>query len=87
MSENKSLGIRIDDYVISFPEGDFIEETDEGLSVLVDIYKVIGNERTRVAQEEITEELRSKIEAFINTILLEAVEAAEKVVGENNVKD
>lgn len=87
MSENKSLGIRIDDYVISFPEGDFIEETDEGLSVLVDIYKVIGNERTRVAQEEITEELRTKIEAFINTILLEAVEAAEKVVGENNVKD
>lgn len=87
MSESRSLGIRIDDYVISFPEGDFVEETDEGLSVLVDIYKVVGNERTRVAQEEVTEELRVKIEALINTILEEAVEAAEKVVGKNNVED
>lgn len=87
MMSNKSLGIRIDDYVISFPEGDFIEETEDGLSVLVDIYKVVGNERTRVAQEEITEELRVKIEAFINTILTEAVEAAENVVGKDNVED
>ena len=84
---NKSLGIRIDDYVISFPEGEFIEETEEGLSVLVDIYRVVGNERTRVAEDEVTEELRVKIEAFINTILTEAVEAAENVVGKDNVKD
>ncbi len=84
---NKSLGIKIDDYVISFPEGEFIEETEEGLSVLVDIYRVVGNERTRVAQEEVTEELRVKIEAFINTILTEAVEEAERVVGKDNVKD
>ena len=87
MMSNKSLGIRIDDYVISFPEGEFIEETEEGLSVLVDIYRVVGNERTRVAQEEVTEELRVKIEAFINTILTEAVEEAERVVGKDNVKD
>ena len=87
MMSNKSLGIRIDDYVISFPEGEFIEETEDGLSVLVDIYRVVGNERTRVAQEEVTEELRVKIEAFINTILTEAVEEAERVVGKDNVKD
>ncbi len=87
MMSNKSLGIRIDDYVISFPEGEFIEETEDGLSVLVDIYRVVGNERTRVAEDEVTEELRVKIEAFINTILTEAVEAAENVVGKDNVKD
>lgn len=87
MMSNKSLGIRIDDYVISFPEGEFIEETEDGLSVLVDIYRVVGNERTRVAEDEVTEELRVKIEAFINTILTEAVEEAERVVGKDNVKD
>lgn len=87
MSKEKSVLFIDDKYAIAFPEeGDFIEETEDGeLSILVDIYKITDGKRTPVSQEEVTEELREKISAFVNKILLEAVE--EQLGDKNNVED
>lgn len=87
MSKSERAVLLVDEnYAIAFPEeGDFIEESEDGgLSILVDIYKIVGDKRVNVSGDEVTEELRTKIEAFVNAILMEAV---DKELGDDNVKD
>lgn len=78
-------GFRLDDYFIALPEKDFIvEDKDGNMHILVDIYKLEkDNTRTKVEESQITPELEAKITAYINEILLQALEEEEK----KNVKD
>lgn len=82
----KREGIRVDDYLVCFPEGEFVEETDDGgLSILIDVYKILpDNSLASVPKEQIDQELENKISATINYIIEQAVhEAMEK----DNVED
>ena len=74
--EDKRPGFMIDNYLITFPPfGDIIEEHEDGaMSVLIDVYKVDGTNRTQVEQSEITPELEVKINAYINKMLEDAIE-------------
>ena len=74
--EDKRPGFMIDDYLITFPPfGDLIEEHEDGsLSVLLDIYKVDGETKTRADQADLTPELEKKINAYINKMLEDAIE-------------
>lgn len=75
---SRADGFRIDDYYICFPEGDFITEDEEGTAIAVDIYRVMDNNNLEpVKADEVTEELRAKIESWINTALERAIEQAE----------
>jgi hypothetical protein len=76
-------GIRIDDYLICFPEGDIITEDEKGMSVLVDIFRLDRGNRIRVKQEELSEELEIKINAYINEMLISYIEEEEKRNGKN----
>ena len=77
---SKIGGFRIDDYFIALPENDFIVEDEEGkMHILVDIYTLDkDNIKSRVNESEITPELEVKISAYINEILLQAIEEEEK---------
>jgi hypothetical protein len=85
MVENKILGFKIDDYFVSFPEGEIINEEEDGqMSIIVDIYKMDkDNNRVSVPKHEITEDLELKIAAHINQILTTALEQ-EKQQHEQN---
>jgi hypothetical protein len=76
MESNKRDGFRIDDYFICFPEGDFIkEEEDGGLSIAVDIYSVSdNNDIVPVKPGSVPAELQTKIEAYLNKFLEDAIE-------------
>lgn len=83
----KREGFRIDDYFISFPsDKDFITEDENGMmSILVDIYQIDkDNNLTKITDNFVTPELETKIQAFINNVLLEAIEEEER---KKNVKD
>lgn len=72
-------GFRIDNYFIALPEKDFIvEDKDGNMHILVDIYTIDGdNIKSKIPESEITPELEVKISAYINEILLQAIEAEE----------
>ena len=74
--EDKRPGFMIDDYLVTFPPfGDIIQEHEDGsLSVLLDIYKVDGETKTRADQADLTPELEKKINAYINKMLEDAIE-------------
>jgi hypothetical protein len=74
--ENKRPGFMIDNYLITFPPfGDIVEEHEDGsMSVLIDVYKVDGETKTRAEQSDITPELEKKINAYINKMLEDAIE-------------
>lgn len=78
--EDKRPGFMIDNYLVTFPPfGDIIEEHEDGsLSVLLDIYKVDGETKTRAEQAEITPELETKINAYINKMLEDAIELSKE---------
>ena len=73
-------GFLIDGFFVAFPpEGDIVQEHEDGsMSILVDIYKIDGDNRISLARDEVTPELEEKINDHINHILLQAVERAEK---------
>jgi hypothetical protein len=75
----KKDGFRVDDYFICFPDGDFIDEDENGaMTIAVDIYSIdVNNSLNPVKQESVTEELQVKIEAYINKFLEDAIKAAE----------
>lgn len=80
---NKVEGIEIDGFLIAFPENDselIKEDKDGNMFINVDIYKLDPKtgEKVHAEQSEVTPELESKINAFINEILLNAIEASEK---------
>ena len=70
----------IDNFLVTFPdEKDFVEENEDGtMAIIVDIYKVEAGKQIPVDQSEITPELEEKIGAFVNNMLTEAIEKAEK---------
>lgn len=74
--EDKRPGFMVDDYLITFPPfGDIIVENEDGThSVLIDVYKVDGETKTRAEQTDITPELEEKINAYINKMLEDALE-------------
>jgi hypothetical protein len=74
--EDKRPGFMIDNYLVTFPPfGDIIEEHEDGsMSVLIDVYKVVGTTKTRAEQSDITPELEKKINAYINKMLEDAIE-------------
>lgn len=75
--DNKHIIIPIDDTLaISFPrDEEFVEETESGeLSILVEIYRIDNGKHVRVKQEEVTEEMHAKTEAFINELLTQAID-------------
>lgn len=78
--ESKRHGFMIDNFLVTFPdEKDFIEENEDGtMAIIVDIYKVEADKQIPVDQSEITPELEEKIGAFVNNMLTEAIEKAEK---------
>jgi len=78
--ENKRHGFMIDNFFVTFPdEKDFVEENEDGtMAIIVDIYKVEAGKQIPVDQSEITPELEEKIGAFVNNMLTEAIEKAEK---------
>lgn len=78
--ENKQPGFMIDNFLITFPvERDFVEENEDGtMAIIVDIYRVEAGKQIPVGQAEITPELEEKIGAFVNDMLTQAIEAAEK---------
>ena len=78
--ENKQPGFMIDNFLITFPaERDFVEENEDGtMAIIVDIYRVEAGKQIPVDQSEITPELEEKIGAFVNNMLTEAIEKAEK---------
>lgn len=82
----KKEGIRVDDYLVCFPEGDFVEETDDGgLSILVDVYKVMPDSSlASVPKEQIDEQLEKKISATIEYFITRAI---EEQLGTDNVED
>jgi hypothetical protein len=80
---NKRPGFKVDDYLVIFPEGEFISEDENGLAINVDIFKLDGDNRTKISQGELTEDLEIKISAYINEMLTQAIEEEEK----KNVKD
>lgn len=88
MDENKirKNGLRVDDYLVCFPEGDFVEEADDGgLSILVDVYKVLpDNSLASVPKEQIDEQLEKKISATVEYIITQAI---EEELDKRNVKD
>jgi hypothetical protein len=83
--DNQKIGgFRLDNYFIALPPNNFLVEDEDGnLHVLVDIYKLDGDTQTKVSESEITPELEQRINAYINEMLLQAVEAEEG----DNVKD
>jgi hypothetical protein len=78
--QNKQPGFMIDNFLITFPaERDFVEENEDGtMAIIVDIYRVEAGKQIPVEQSEITPELEEKIGAFVNDMLTEAIEKAEK---------
>jgi hypothetical protein len=78
--ESKRHGFMIDNFLVTFPdEKDFVEENEDGsMAIIVDIYKVEAGKQIPVEQSEITPELEEKIGAFVNNMLTEAIENAEK---------
>lgn len=82
--EDKRPGFIIDDYLITFPAvGDIIVEHEDGsMSILIDVYKIDGETKTRAEETEITPELEEKINAYINKMLEDAIaEYKEKING------
>jgi hypothetical protein len=69
-------GFMMGEYLVTFPPfGDIVVENEDGtMSILIDVFKVDGNERTEVSQAEITPELEAKISAYINEALIQAIE-------------
>lgn len=86
--EMRRDGFKVDDYFVSFPPGDFVQEDESGnLSVLVDIFKIDSNNKMqKTTSEEITPELETKIGAYINEILVRAIEDAEKEFKDGETK-
>jgi len=78
--ENNIPGIQIDDYFVTFPQKDFIKEDEEGnMFLVVDIYKITAdNKREKLPDGELTEEVEAKISAYVNEILLQAIEEEDK---------
>jgi hypothetical protein len=83
LDQHKRPGFRIKDYFISFPEGEFVHENDDGtMSLDIDIFRIDGNNNL-VAMDEASkdaeiEALRPEIEAWVNTALEEAIKRAEE---------
>ena len=77
--QDKTPGIRIDDFFVTFPEKDFIKEDKDGkMYLVVDIFKLSSNnELSKVKESEVTEEIETKISAYVNEILLQAIEEEE----------
>lgn len=85
MDDKKYPGFQIDNFIITFPNNSsFVQEdSDGGLSILVDIHQIDSdNNRTKVPEEMVTPELEDKIQEFINNMLMQAIEEEQK-----NVKD
>ena len=78
---NQRQGFRIDNFLICFPEGDIISEDENGMmAVNVDIFKLEKGNHIRIKQEELTEDLEIKISAYINEMLVQAIEEENKNV-------
>ena len=88
LDEVKREGFRVDNFFVTFPPGDFIQEDDSGnLSVLVDIFKIDSNNNMqKTTNEEVTPELETKIGAYINEILVRAIEDAEREYKDGETK-
>jgi hypothetical protein len=82
--DDKRPGFKVDGYFVTFPEGDIIEEAEDGqLSVALDVYKIDNGKYIR--QKELHEDLELKIAAYINEMLTRAIEEEEKK--KQHVKD
>lgn len=84
-SINNRPGFRVDNFFVSFPDDQEIitEDPNGNMFINVDIFKLDNDNRIRVKQEEVTEELQIKISAYINEMILQAIEEEEK----KNVKN
>ena len=83
IDQYKRSGFKIRDYFISFPDGEFITENEDGtLNLAVDIYKIdVNNNLHPVNTDEVIDEIQPEIEAWVNTALEHAIEQAEKEHG------
>jgi hypothetical protein len=82
-SSSKRPGFKVDNFLIIFPEAEeFVTEDENGLAINVDIYRLEGDNRVKIKQGELTEDLEIKISAYINEMLMQAIEEEK-----NNVKD
>lgn len=80
ITHNKTLGFRIDDYIIVFPDDGtdiFVENENGEHSVLLSAYKVdndnpnVINPKLLLKQSEITEEIELKVAKFLNHLIEE----------------
>jgi hypothetical protein len=77
IENDKVVGIQIDDYLVHFVGDEFLKEDDSGnLYIETDIYKLDSttNKKVKVEESEITPDLESKINAWINSALEQAIE-------------
>jgi hypothetical protein len=77
IENDKVVGIQIDDYLVHFVGDEFLKEDADGnLYIVTDIYKLdpVSKEKVKVEESEVTPELESKINAWINSALEQAIE-------------
>jgi hypothetical protein len=77
IENDKVIGIQIDDYLVHFVGDEFLKEDKDGnLYIETEIYKLdpATNKKNKVAETEVTPELESKINAWINATLEQAIE-------------
>lgn len=65
-----------DEYAISFPQDeDFITEHEDGtMSILADVYKIVDGKNMKLDNGTITPEIQVRIEAFVNEMIMQAIE-------------
>ena len=83
LDQFKRPGFRIRDYFVSFPDGEFISENEDGtMNLAVDIFKMDVNNNLhpldpKTKDSEIAD-LQVDIEAWVNTALENAIQMYEK---------
>lgn len=74
-THEKRQGFEIDGFVVLFPDTEnLVQETEDGISILVDIYRKVDDNMIKVENEEVTPELQEKIEQYLNRMLMSAIE-------------
>lgn len=91
LDQHKRPGIRIKDFFVTFADGDFVLENEDGtLSLAVDIFRIDGNNNLHEVDAKIKdaelESIRPEIEAWVNAALEAAIQDAEKVIKEHEGK-
>ena len=72
-------GFKVGNYFVSFPEGDFIKEDENGnMYAEVNIYEMTKKGDTRLLdKKEITQEINDMISDQLNEMILQAVNLVE----------